>query len=50
MNTSNNNHSFMNDIHGNEEAIVNAEYRRSKECFLQNAFLAIHVCLWLVYQ
>lgn len=39
MHTSNNNHSFMNDIHGNEEAIVNAEYRHSRDCFLQNAFL-----------
>lgn len=39
MNTSNNNHSFMNDIHGNEEAIVNAEYKHSRDCFLRNAFL-----------
>ena len=39
MNTSNNNHSFMNNVYGNEEAIVNAEYRHSRDCFLQNAFL-----------
>lgn len=39
MNTSNNNHSFMNDVHGNEEAIVNAEYKHSRDCFLRNAFL-----------
>lgn len=29
----------MNSVYGNEKAIVNAEYRRSRECFLQNAFL-----------
>lgn len=29
----------MNDVHGNEEAIVNAEYVHSRDCFLQNAFL-----------
>lgn len=29
----------MNDIHGNEEAIVNAEYKHSRDCFLRNAFL-----------
>lgn len=39
MNTSNSNHSFMNDVNGNEEAIVNAEYRYSRDCFLRNAFL-----------
>lgn len=39
MNTSNNNHIFMNDIHGNEEAIVNAEYKHSRDCFLRNVFL-----------
>ena len=39
MNTSNNNHSFMNDVHGNEDAIVNAEYKHSRDCFLRNAFL-----------
>ena len=39
MHTSNNKHSFMNDVYGNEEAIVNAEYIHSRDCFLQNAFL-----------
>ncbi len=29
----------MNDVHGNEEAIVNAEYKHSRDYFLQNAFL-----------
>lgn len=38
MNTSNNKFSFMNSVYGNELVAVNAEYRRSKECFLQNAF------------
>lgn len=39
MNTSNMNHSFMNSVYGNEMSIVNAEYRRSRDCFLENAFL-----------
>lgn len=29
----------MNSVYGNEDALINAEYRHSKECFLQNAFL-----------
>lgn len=29
----------MNSVYGNEKAIVNAEYRRSRDCFMQNAFL-----------
>lgn len=28
----------MKSVYGNEKAIVNAEYRRSRDCFLQNAF------------
>lgn len=38
MNVSDNKHTFMNSVMGNEKAAVNQDYILSRDCFLQNAF------------